>query len=347
MFFGFSPLLGLHTIGALAVAFVFNLNRVAVLLGVYSNLPWIIVPYYALATMLGALLLRTRLPEGFRERLVDAFALSLLAGASSGPSSATLLEPLFWPFMVGSHGRGPAAGRRRLPGRAGVLRRRRRIYADAPSQRATALPRAQSRSASASAIYNSAVLLVGSFWRKLLVAVVAAAGFVWLYEATMLDSKDAAGDATIADMMPPPEPGTRLTFTATAYCKGAVTAAGVAPLSGVAAADPTLLPLGSVVEIDSPDSTLRRHLHGARHRTGRPGTRGRPLHVELPRGARASAGSRSGLTVLRLGWNPEGDGAGLHGPPLPPRRRRAARRQPSRRRRIRSRPAPSPADAGS
>ena len=25
----------------------FNLNRVAVLLGVYSNLPWIIAPYYA------------------------------------------------------------------------------------------------------------------------------------------------------------------------------------------------------------------------------------------------------------------------------------------------------------
>ena len=35
-------------------AFLLNLNRVAVLLGVYSNLPWIIAPYYAFATMVGA-----------------------------------------------------------------------------------------------------------------------------------------------------------------------------------------------------------------------------------------------------------------------------------------------------
>ncbi|PYR27245.1 MAG: DUF2062 domain-containing protein, partial [Acidobacteria bacterium] len=41
VFFGFSPFLGLHTLLALAVAFLLNLNRVAVLLGVYSNLPWV------------------------------------------------------------------------------------------------------------------------------------------------------------------------------------------------------------------------------------------------------------------------------------------------------------------
>ena len=58
VFFGFNPFFGLHTIGALAVAFAFNLNRVAVLLGVYSNLPWIIVPFYASATMLGLRLQR-------------------------------------------------------------------------------------------------------------------------------------------------------------------------------------------------------------------------------------------------------------------------------------------------
>ena len=44
VFFGFSPFLGLHTIMALALAFALNLNRVATLLGVYSNLPWIIAP---------------------------------------------------------------------------------------------------------------------------------------------------------------------------------------------------------------------------------------------------------------------------------------------------------------
>ena len=37
----------------LVCAFAFNLNRVAVLLGIYSNLPWILPAYYTLATMLG------------------------------------------------------------------------------------------------------------------------------------------------------------------------------------------------------------------------------------------------------------------------------------------------------
>ena len=50
VFFGFSPFLGLHTLLGILFAFLLNLNRVAVLLGVYSNLPWIIAPYYAFAT---------------------------------------------------------------------------------------------------------------------------------------------------------------------------------------------------------------------------------------------------------------------------------------------------------
>ncbi len=53
VFFGFSPLLGLHTVLGLVFAFALNLNRVAVLLGIYSNLPWILPAYYTLATMVG------------------------------------------------------------------------------------------------------------------------------------------------------------------------------------------------------------------------------------------------------------------------------------------------------
>ena len=56
--FGFSPLLGLHTVLGLVFAFALNLNRVAVLLGIYSNLPWILPAYYSLATVLGAAILR-------------------------------------------------------------------------------------------------------------------------------------------------------------------------------------------------------------------------------------------------------------------------------------------------
>src|SRR5207344_1718365 len=54
VFFGFSPFLGFHTILGVVFAFLLNLNRVAVLLGVYSNLPWIIAPYYATVTLAGA-----------------------------------------------------------------------------------------------------------------------------------------------------------------------------------------------------------------------------------------------------------------------------------------------------
>src|SRR6202007_2782000 len=74
VFFGFSPLLGLHTVLGIAFAFLFNLNRVAVLLGVYSNLPWIIGAYYAFTTMvIGGALTETRVPPGFGAQLGQLF----------------------------------------------------------------------------------------------------------------------------------------------------------------------------------------------------------------------------------------------------------------------------------
>jgi uncharacterized protein len=98
---GFSPLLGFHTLLGIALAFTFNLNRVAVLLGVYSNLPWIIAGYYAFTTMMGAAITGTRLPPGFRERLVDLFELSATT-PDFWHQLGSLLRPLFVPFMVGS-----------------------------------------------------------------------------------------------------------------------------------------------------------------------------------------------------------------------------------------------------
>jgi len=101
VFFGFSPFLGLHTLLALACAFVLNLNRVAVLIGVYSNLPWIIGAYYALTTAAGAWVLGTKLPAGFRERLGELFALSFLEKAF-WERLWVLVGPLLWPYFVGS-----------------------------------------------------------------------------------------------------------------------------------------------------------------------------------------------------------------------------------------------------
>lgn len=46
----------------LAAAILFRLNKVAVLLGVYLNNPWVLVPYYAFATWVGLLI--TGMPAG-------------------------------------------------------------------------------------------------------------------------------------------------------------------------------------------------------------------------------------------------------------------------------------------
>lgn len=102
VFFGFSPMLGLHTVLALAVAFLLNFNRVAVLLGVYSNLPWIVAPYYAFTTMfVGARLTGRRVPPGFRDQVGMLFQQSLLHGGF-WHHLLILFRPLMVPFTVGS-----------------------------------------------------------------------------------------------------------------------------------------------------------------------------------------------------------------------------------------------------
>jgi Uncharacterized protein conserved in bacteria len=104
VFFGFSPFLGLHTILGIVFAFLLNYNRVAVLLGVYSNLPWVIAPYYALTTMfVGAPLTGHRIPEVFDSKSsICSSCLSIRATSgmswliSSGRSSSRSRWVRFW-----------------------------------------------------------------------------------------------------------------------------------------------------------------------------------------------------------------------------------------------------------
>ena len=98
------------------------------------------------------------------------------------------------------------------------------------------------------------MVLARSLLGKVLVTAVAVGGFVSLYEVTMLDSQDLPWRAAAAPESTQPSPGTRLTFNVTAYCKGYVTAAGVAVQSGIAAADTAFLPIGSVVDLDVDDA---------------------------------------------------------------------------------------------
>jgi uncharacterized protein (DUF2062 family) len=99
VFFGFSPVLGLHTILGLFFAFALNLNRVAVLLGVYSNLPWFLVPYYTLATWMGAAILGVDIPHGTIEHLVASLENRSWAEFRA---AAVNLRPFLWAFALGS-----------------------------------------------------------------------------------------------------------------------------------------------------------------------------------------------------------------------------------------------------
>jgi 3D (Asp-Asp-Asp) domain-containing protein len=147
------------------------------------------------------------------------------------------------------------------------------------------------------------MIISTSIWRKTVVTVVAVGGFVSLYEVTTLDSKYAARQAVLRETTSLPTPGARLAFQATAYCKGLTTASGVNVQSGVAAADPELLPVGSVIEVDSPDA----HYNGIYTimDTG-PAVQGRQIDVYMWNCNEALRFGRQEirLVVLRLGWNP-------------------------------------------
>jgi 3D (Asp-Asp-Asp) domain-containing protein len=146
--------------------------------------------------------------------------------------------------------------------------------------------------------------------RKLLVTAGAVLGFAFLYEVTTLDSRYAARQAEMREATAMPAPGARLRFTATAYCKGTTTASGVQVRTGIAAADPDLLPVGSVVQIDN----LPAKYNGVYTimDTG-PAVQGRKIDVYMWSCYEAlDFGRRSILlTVLRLGWNPQASEPGL------------------------------------
>jgi len=164
------------------------------------------------------------------------------------------------------------------------------------------------------------MLISRSLSRKLLATIVVVAAFVWLYEATILDSRFATRPASTPSNS---QPGARLKFGATAYCKGTTTASGVNVRSGIAAADPELLPVGSVIQVDAP---------GARHDgiytimdTG-PKVKGRRLDLYIWSCYEALdfGYQRVDVTLMRLGWSPQASEPSLVGRLF--HRREAARR---------------------
>ena len=99
VFLAFSPMLGLHTVLGLALAFLFGLNRVAVVLGVYTNLPWLVPAYYTLATIAGAAVLGVDVQPKALEEAMRAVSASSWREAGG---LARRLAPLMWVYTLGS-----------------------------------------------------------------------------------------------------------------------------------------------------------------------------------------------------------------------------------------------------
>jgi 3D (Asp-Asp-Asp) domain-containing protein len=149
-----------------------------------------------------------------------------------------------------------------------------------------------------------------SLWRKLVVNFVVVSGIVLIYQATILDSRYAARQAMLREETGDPAVGARLRFEASAYCTGDVTASGLPPRSGIAAADPNVLPSGSVIQV----GRLGPQWDGVYTimDTG-PIVQGRTLDLYTKNCDEATRFGRRAATVfvLRLGWNPRASGPSL------------------------------------
>ena len=153
------------------------------------------------------------------------------------------------------------------------------------------------------------MLLSRSLRRKVLATALAAVGFALVYQAAANDARPSASGAVRAGR--PITAGARVDFVATAYCRGQTTASGVGVQAGIAAADRSLLPEGSVIALEG----VPEHYRGIYTvmDTG-PYIQGR--HVDLYMGSCNEAlefGRRDiAVLVLRLGWNPKNSKPGIH-----------------------------------
>src|SRR6059058_5828766 len=140
------------------------------------------------------------------------------------------------------------------------------------------------------------MLISRSLGRKLGATAIVAFGFVLMYETKVMDFFDIPRliqSPSAAEEISIPSQSNHLRFAATAYCKGTTTASGVNVRTGIAAADPDLLPVGSVIQVDKlPDRYNDIYIWNC--------------NEALTLGRRTAV-----INVLRLGWNPKASTPGL------------------------------------
>jgi len=152
--------------------------------------------------------------------------------------------------------------------------------------------------------------IADSYWRKAVATLLVATVFVLLYEIETRDSRSEASAPGLTESTVLPQAGARMQFLATAYCKGETTTSGVGVRTGIAAADPGILPVGSVVRLETPNP--RYSGVWTVMDTG-PSVKGRSVDLYLWNCKEALAFGRRSvrLTVLRLGWSPENSIPGM------------------------------------
>ena len=145
-------------------------------------------------------------------------------------------------------------------------------------------------------------MLANSFWWRIVTAVVTTVIMVMVAETILVDLRTAEDPVLSNVSTPPPEPRTPLRFIATAYCKGQTTRSGIPVRSGIAASDPAILPLGSIIRVSSTGT------HDGLYTildTG-PAIQGRMIDIYMWSCYVALEFGRRPLdiTIVRLGWSP-------------------------------------------
>jgi len=126
--------------------------------------------------------------------------------------------------------------------------------------------------------------------------------------ATLLAGARGVGAPAVPTMNAPPSaaagPGDRLRVSATAYCLRGKTKSGINVRQGIVAADPKILPVGSIISIEWPPGPLEG-VYSVLD-TG-PAITGREVDIYMRDCSRAERFGRQLLQIriLRLGWSPQ------------------------------------------
>jgi uncharacterized protein len=130
---GFSPFFGVQYLVAFLVAVVLRLNKLLVLAGLCTNLPWIMVPWYTATTAVAGAVLGVPLPVDLRGEFVALFSQSLLA-RGFWVHLFHLVRPWLLPFLLGPTIGAILLGMAVYPAALLVMLERRRQRGDAGEQ---------------------------------------------------------------------------------------------------------------------------------------------------------------------------------------------------------------------